>query len=89
MGRKMDRAAEIRATLERSFDAQFLEVVDESAQHNGHAGAPDGGQSHFRVRIRAPELSAMSRINRHRAIHGAIGSDLMGKIHALAIEVDA
>ncbi|WP_324755035.1 BolA family protein [Roseovarius sp. Pro17] len=85
----MDKAAEIRAALERSFDAQFLEVIDESESHRGHAGYPEGGQSHFRVRIRADALTPLSRIARHRAIHTAIGPDLIGRIHALAIEVDA
>ncbi len=85
----MDKAAEIRAALERSFDAQSLEVIDESEAHRGHAGYPEGGQSHFRVRIRSDALTPLSRIARHRAIHTAIGSDLIGRIHALAIEVDA
>lgn len=85
----MDRAAEIRAALERSFEAQFLEVIDESALHKGHAGAPEEGQSHFRVRIRADRLTPMSRLARHRAIHAAIGPDLIERIHALAIEIDA
>lgn len=85
----MDRAAEIRAALETSFDAHFLEVIDESEDHRGHAGYPEGGQSHFRVRIRADELIPLSRIARHRAIHAAIGPELIERIHALAIEVDA
>jgi BolA protein len=85
----MDKAAEIRAALERGFDTQFLEVIDESAAHHGHAGAPDGGQSHFRVRIRADALAPMTRLGRHRAIHSAIGPELMGRIHALAIDIDA
>lgn len=72
-----------------SFDAQFLEVIDESEDHRGHAGYPEGGQSHFRVRIKADELTPLSRIARHRAIHAALGPDLIGRIHALAIEVDA
>ena len=84
----MDKAAEIRAALERRFDVQSLEVIDESAAHRGHAGAPDEGQSHFRVRIAAAALAPMSRIARHRAIHAAIGADLIAQIHALAIEVE-
>lgn len=83
----MDRAAEIRTALAHAFDTQFLEVVDESEAHRGHAGYPEGGQSHFRVRIRAPALDPLSRLGRHRAIHTAIGPDLMARIHALAIEV--
>jgi BolA protein len=85
----MDKTAEIRTALERSFDVQYLEVIDESEAHRGHAGYPEGGQSHFRVRIQADALTAMSRIARHRAIHAAIGSELIGRIHALAIDVDA
>lgn len=84
----MGRAAEIRAALDRAFDIQHLEVIDESEQHRGHAGYQEGGESHFRVRIRAPELVAMSRVARHRAVHAAIGPDLMGHIHALALEIE-
>ena len=84
----MDKAAEIRAALSRSFEVQSLEVIDESEAHRGHAGYPAGGQSHFRVRIKANALAPMSRIARHRAIHSAIGPDLIAQIHALAIEVD-
>lgn len=84
----MEKTAEIRAALEQVFEVQALEVIDESEAHRGHAGYPEGGQSHFRVRIKAPELAPMSRIARHRAIHAAIGADLIARIHALAIEVE-
>ena len=65
-----------------------LEVIDESEQHRGHAGWRDGGQSHFRVRIAAPKLTELSRIERHRLIHRTLG-DIVPRIHALAIEVQA
>lgn len=84
----MGRTAEIRTAIERAFAVEHLEVIDESEQHRGHAGYQEGGESHFRVRIRAPELAAMPRIARHRAVHAAIGPDLMGRIHALALEID-
>ncbi|MDX1785696.1 BolA family protein [Roseovarius sp. ZX-A-9] len=83
----MNRSAEIREALLAAFQAEHLEVIDESESHRGHAGYPEGGQSHFRVRMRAPELSGKSRIAQHRAVHAAIGPTLMGQIHALALEV--
>lgn len=83
----MTRKSEIRAALEAAFDVEHLEVIDESEQHRGHAGYQEGGQSHFRVRITAPELTAMPRVQRHRAVHAAIGPDLIGRIHALALEI--
>ncbi len=83
----MDRSARIRAQLEQAFDAQVVEVYDESEQHRGHAGYQEGGQSHFRVVLRAPEFADMNRVARHRAVHAAIGAQLMGEIHALALEL--
>jgi BolA family transcriptional regulator, general stress-responsive regulator len=81
-------AEEIKSRLEQRFAPRELSVEDESALHAGHAGAPAGGQSHFAVRIRAAELGPLGRIARHRAIHSALGADLVGRIHALAIDAD-
>ena len=81
-------AEEIKSRLEERFSPREIEVEDQSALHAGHAGAPEGGESHFAVRIRAAELADMSRVARHRAIHTALGSDLVGRIHALAIDAD-
>ncbi len=80
---------EIGQKLQAAFSPKHLEVIDESDQHIGHAGYREGGQSHFRVVIRADEFGPMTRIARHRAIHTALGSDLIGRIHALALDIDA
>lgn len=80
----MDVDAEIRAKLEAAFTPTLLEVIDESHHHAGHAGS---GDSHYRVRISAPAFAAMSRIERHRAVHAALGRALTGRIHALALEI--
>ncbi|MDJ1017269.1 MAG: BolA family protein [Paracoccaceae bacterium] len=78
---------EIRQKLETAFAPSRLEVEDESEQHRGHAGYQEGGQSHFRVRIAALAFEEMSRLERHRAVHSALGEDLVGRIHALALEI--
>ena len=72
-----------------TFAPARLEVIDESEAHRGHAGYRDGGESHFRVVLRAPAFAGMSRIERHRAVHAALGRDLVGRIHALALDLDA
>lgn len=76
----------IEAKLREAFDPIELSVNDDSEAHRGHAGFQEGGESHFSVRIRARILGEMTRIARHRAVHGAIGADIMGRIHALAID---
>ncbi|UWQ15610.1 BolA family transcriptional regulator [Aliiroseovarius sp. M344] len=83
----MNRADRISGALQAAFSPQHLEVIDESEAHRGHAGYQDGGQSHFRVVIRARAFGDMSRVARHRAIHKALGSELVGEIHALALDV--
>lgn len=84
----MSRSEEIKHRLNAAFSPQFLEVIDESEQHRGHAGFQEGGESHFRVRLRAASFAGQSRIARHRAVHAALGSELMTAIHALALELD-
>ena len=83
----MSRTEKIRAALYSVFSPQRLEVIDESEQHRGHSGYAEGGESHFRVVIRSPQFATMSRLERHRTIHAALGPQLIGRIHALALDV--
>ncbi len=82
----MGRVEKIRENLLRALKPGHLEVIDESEKHRGHAGYQEGGQSHFHVVIQADSLRGLSRIARHRAVHEAIGKDLMTEIHALSVE---
>ena len=84
----MTRTEEIEQKLRGAFDPRELTVADVSESHRGHAGYQEGGESHFDVHIRAAAFDGLSRIARHRAVHGALGADLMGRIHALALDVD-
>jgi BolA family transcriptional regulator, general stress-responsive regulator len=83
----MRTADEIHARLTEAFTPVMLSVADESEQHRGHAGWRDGGETHFRVTMQAPALAPMSRIARHRAVHAALGPDLVGRIHALTLDL--
>jgi BolA protein len=79
------RAEKIETALRKAFAPRVLEVVDESEAHRGHAGFQEGGESHFRVTLESAAFEGLSRIARHRAVHGALGSELMSEIHALAL----
>ena len=83
----MSKEAEIRAALEAAFEVQEIEIVNESSRHAGHAGDDGTGESHFAVRLRAPELAGMGRVARHRAVPAALGRDLVTSIHALALDL--
>ena len=83
----MTRSQEIEDRLRKAFAPHALEVRDDSERHRGHAGYQEGGESHFHVVIRAPGFEGQSRIARHRAVHAALGPDLMGRIHALSLDL--
>ena len=83
----MSLEAEIRSRLSQRFDPDRLEVINDSHRHAGHAGDDGSGESHWRVVIAAPEFAGMSRLARHRAVHAALGEDIMTRIHALALDI--
>jgi BolA protein len=79
---------EIRGKLEAAFRPASLDILDESERHRHHSGWREGGETHFRVKIRAPAFAGLSRLERHRALHSALGPELLGRIHALALDID-
>jgi BolA protein len=77
------KVAEIRLALERELTPLSLEIIDDSAEHAGHAGAREGG--HFRVVLVAEAFKGRSQLERHRLVYAAV-APLMGQgVHALSI----
>jgi BolA protein len=76
----------IRGKLTAKFQPQRLEVTDDSDRHAGHAGAPEGGESHFNILIEAAAFSGMNRVARQRAVYGALREELEGPVHALSLK---
>jgi BolA protein len=76
--------AKIEHILTESFAPDFLEVVDESHKHAGHAGASQGG--HYRVTIKSRSFEGRRLLESHRMIYQAL-EPLKPSIHALAIHI--
>jgi BolA protein len=81
MGQKM------REKLAAAFNPSKFELIDESNQHHGHAGAHPSGESHFRLRIAADAFQGLSRVSQHRLVNAALAEELRQRVHALAIEI--
>ena len=79
----------ITEKLAAAFAPESVRVVDESHQHQGHAGHRPGGETHFRVYIVAEAFRGKSRIERHRMINAVLDRELAGCVHALAIHAAA
>jgi BolA protein len=85
----MTKTQEIETRLREAFDPQELLVRDDSESHRGHAGFQVGGESHYHVVIRSLSFQGRSRLQNHRAVHAALGQDLIGRIHALSLDLGA
>jgi BolA protein len=79
----------ITKKLTEAFAPQSLNVLDESHQHEGHAGHRPGGQTHFRVYIVSEAFKGKTRIERHRMINESLSGELASGVHALAIHAAA
>ena len=79
------RVARMRELLTSELMPVQLDIVDESHQHAGHAGARDG-RGHFRVRIVAAAFAGLSPVKRHQRVYAALGTMMQTDIHALALE---
>ncbi|MFB2531151.1 BolA family protein [Paracoccus sp. p3-h83] len=84
---KQDSIAALMRDRLAALQPTEIEVRDDSEQHRGHAGWREGGQTHFQIRLRAPGLAGLSRVARHRAVHQALGADLVARIHALSLDL--
>ena len=81
--------ANLEIRLRERLQPGKLEVLDESHQHAGHAGANGSGfGTHFRVRIASPMFTNTSRVARHRLVYDALQDFIDQGLHALAIEAE-
>ncbi|MDB5439675.1 MAG: BolA family protein [Caulobacteraceae bacterium] len=79
-------ADEIRQRLEADLSPGRLEVIDDSDRHHGHAGAREGGESHFTVIVESAAFAGLGRLARQRLVNQSLKAALAGPVHALSIK---
>jgi BolA protein len=75
----------IHDKLTAAFQPTRLEVEDDSARHRGHAGAREGGESHFNVTIESARFAGTAKVARQRMVYQALAEELAGPVHALSV----
>ena len=82
------QTAAIKQQLTERLQPTHLEVIDESADHAGHAGAnAEGFGTHFRVRIASPVFAGKNRVAKHRLVYDSLQNFIDQGLHALAIDI--
>ena len=79
-------AERLHAKLTAAFAPERLQIDDESDRHAGHAGAREGGESHFNVVIEATAFEGVARVQRQRMVYAAVADELAGPVHALSVK---
>ena len=80
------RISQMRTLLETHLEPFFLNIIDDSHKHIGHAGA-QGGAGHFTIEIASSLFKAKSRIACHKMIYTALNTMMPTDIHALQIKL--
>lgn len=80
----MQRIKLIEQRLQSALQPEYLEIIDDSDKHRGHAGA-QGGAGHYTVKISAKEMQGLSRVVAHRKIYELLSDLIPHEIHALSI----
>jgi BolA protein len=75
----------IKNRLQMAFSPTQLEVQDDSAQHQGHAGSQSGA-GHYTIFIAADCFRGLSRVAIHREIYRVLNDLIPEQIHALQIK---
>ena len=91
-------SSDLEKKLSQDLNPTFLQVIDETSQHAGHAGvvelhnnnsahAKGVGGTHFRVKIASPKFQGLTRIAKHRLVYNSIQAFIDAGVHAVAIEL--
>ena len=77
----MNIQQQIESQLGEALQPSFLEVVNESDQHN----VPANSETHFKVVIVSALFEGQRPVARHQKIYRALAEQLEGPVHALAL----
>ena len=83
----MTVAENITRKLQFALNPEVLEVVDDSARHEGHVGHRHAGETHFNVMAVSAAFEGLSRVERQRKVHEVLAEELAGPVHALSCKL--
>lgn len=80
----MNRVQKIQHLLQQHLQPSHLQVIDNHADHIGHANE---GAGHYTVEIASPLFAGKSRVQAHQLVYQALATIAPEEIHALAIKI--
>ena len=71
---------QIKKKLKSQLNTALLEVVNESAFHQG----PVNAETHFRVLVVSSDFEGLSTVKRHQKVYQILAQELSGPVHAFS-----
>lgn len=82
--RSLETKEKIERKMKESLGAVYVEVIDESWKHAGHASATGGG--HFILRVASNKFEGISLVNRNRMVFDILKEEMKEEIHGFTIK---
>jgi len=82
-GQAMSRTQSITQRITSTLKPTFLEVENESHQHN----VTQPAETHFKITIVAEQFEDLSKIARHRLLYSLLAEELNTGLHALSLHL--
>lgn len=82
--RSLETKEKIEQKMKESLGAVYVEVVDESWKHAGHAAATGGG--HFILRVASNKFEGVSLVNRNRMVFDLLKEEMKEEIHGFIVK---
>ena len=76
----------IETLLKKSLNPTYLEITDQSTEHEGHPQAILSGGGHYSVLVVSNQFQGLNLVMRHRLIYDLFKDSFKGEIHALSIK---
>jgi len=70
--------------MKEFLGTDYVEVIDESWKHAGHAAATGGG--HYILRVASTKFDGVSLVNRNRMIFDILKEEMKEEIHGFIIK---
>jgi BolA protein len=74
-------ASTIEAKISAALTPSYLEVINESANHN----VPKGSETHFKLIVVSAQFDGQRTLHCHRMVYAILEQELAGSVHALAL----
>lgn len=83
-----ERSLKTKETIENKMkeflEAVYVEVIDESWKHAGHAAATGGG--HYILRVASEKFEGVSLVNRNRMVFEILKEEMKEDIHGFIVK---